>query len=87
MYRILYDSADTQKKNGRCAVFTIILFFLFCGMVYTYWPEGRILLRTLLIPGDPDTTLHAAEVFAAELSCGGSISNAVRNFFDMAFGI
>ena len=87
MYRILYDSADTQNKTGRCAVFIMILFFLFCGMVYTYWPEGRILLRTLLIPGDPDTTLHAAEVFAAELSYGGSFADAVRNFFDMAFGI
>lgn len=83
MYRIMYDSrtsVHSQKSRGRLVFLTAVLFLLFCTAVYSYWPDGRILLQTMLIPGDPETTLQAAEVFAAEVASGYAFSDAVKNF-------
>lgn len=66
-------------------VLTIMLFFLFYRVVSTYWPEGMQLLRILLIPGEPDTTIQAAEVFASELRSGYALTDAVRNFCSTVF--
>ena len=81
MYRIEYGSkSGGQAGRIRPLILTGIFFLLFCVGVNAFWPEGRVLLRTLLIPGDPDTTLQAAEVFAAELGSGYAVVDAVRNF-------
>lgn len=83
MYRIMYGSKDdkhNQKGRGRAVIMTAVIFLIFCTAVCIWWPEGRFLLRTMLIPGDPETTLQAAEVFAAELASGYSFSDTVKNF-------
>lgn len=83
MYRIVYGSERDRSPKTitfRRLILAGILFFMFCVVVCMYFPEGRLLLQMLLIPGDPEKTLHAAEVFAAEMSSGYTISDAVRNF-------
>lgn len=83
MYRIMYDSKSSvhgQKSRGRLVFLTVVLFLVFCTSVCICWPEGRILLQTLLIAGDPETTLQAAEVFAAEVASGYTFLDAVKNF-------
>lgn len=82
-YRILYDreGADKPPKGGyRRFLLTTCCFLLFLWVVCTFWPEGREILRVTLIPGDPDQTLHAAEVFAQELGSGFCVADATRNF-------
>ena len=84
MYRIMYDSKNSihsQKGRGRLAILTVVIFFIFCTAVCICWPDGKILLQTLLIPGDPETTLQAAEAFAAEVASGYTFSDAVNNFY------
>ena len=83
MYRIMYDSKDNkynQKGRRRTVILTAVIFLIFCTSVCIWWPEGRFLLRTMLIPGDPETTLQAAEVFAAEIASGYAFSDAVKKF-------
>ena len=45
-----------------------------------FWPEGRAVLRDVLVPGDPDVTLHGLETLARELREGESFSDAVTAF-------
>ena len=88
MYRIMYDSKDdkhNRKGRVRTVILTAVIFLIFCTAVCSYWPDGRFLLRTLLIPGDPETTLQAAEVFAAEVASGYAFSDAVKNFCSIVF--
>lgn len=49
-------------------------------MVSLFWPEGREVLRLLLIPGDPEVTMEAAQTFASELDCGVDILSAASDF-------
>ena len=79
-YHIEYFHSDDQKQPSigiRRFVLTSILFLFFCVLVSTLWPEGALLLKQAVFP---DETLHAVDVFAQELSCGYSITDAVRNF-------
>ena len=83
-YRIEYE--DTQNHNCNSNVLPRILLtgmFLFCFLlgVNLFWPEGREVLRLLLIPGSPDTTLEAAETFVSELHCGSRLKSAATDFF------
>ena len=83
MYRVIYEPTRKERYDKRWArrvVLTGTVFALFCIVVYFCFPEGRKLLQLLLIPGDPDATLQAAEVFSAELGSGYAITDAVRNF-------
>ena len=82
-YRISYDAEKQSKKTlspFRCLVLTACFFACFLWLVSSFWPEGQELLRQLLIPGDPDITLEAAEVIAQELGSGFSMTDAARNF-------
>ena len=84
-YRMEYEPAQKKKRQGtgsRRAVLTVLLFILFLQMVHAFWPDGQNMLRILLIPGDPETTLQAAEVFAQEMECGYSLADAARNFYN-----
>ena len=79
----MYDSKSgkkRQKGRGRCVILTGVFFLIFCMAVCIYWPDGKTLLQTLVIPGDPETTLQAAEVFAAEVASGYAFTDAVKNF-------
>lgn len=82
-YCILYDDKNQPKKTlsaFRRLVLTVCFFACFLWLVSSFWPEGQELLRRLLIPGDPDGTLHAAEVFAQEIGSSFPLSDAARNF-------
>lgn len=84
-YRIIYESEkDQMERSSNCRRFllTVCFFLCFVWSAAKFWPEGRELLRILLIPGDPDMTLEAIEVFAQELGCGYPIKDAVQNFFN-----
>ena len=89
MYRIIYGSgtgAHEKNSGGRRILLTGLLFLFFCMAVYKFWPEGRMLLQTLLLPGTPETTLQAAEVFAAEMGSGYALQDAVRTFCAAVLG-
>ena len=80
-YHIEYFNSDDQKQPSigiRRFLLTSILFLLFCVLVSTLWPEGVILLKQTIFP---DETLQAVVVFAQELNCGFSITDAVGNLF------
>ena len=82
-YRIDYGSeADLHKKAGWMSgiLLTGVLFSVFLILVSLLWPEGREVLQLMLIPGDPDVTVKAAQTFAAELDCGTNLISAASDF-------
>lgn len=81
-YHICYDEEPRTGGTGRKRRWILTLFFLFCffWVVSACWPEGREILKFLMIPGDPDQTLQAAEVFAQEIGSGFALGDAARNF-------
>lgn len=83
VYRIEYDRKNEDRQPGRGYrrfLLAVCCFLLFLWLVFAFYPQGREVLRILLIPGDPDVTLHAAEVFAQELGNGFSVADAAKNF-------
>lgn len=83
-YRIEYE--ESQCHNHTFHAFPRILmtglcFVCFLAAVNFFWPEGREVLRLLLIPGSPDATLEAAETFVSELQCGSRLKSAATDFF------
>ena len=82
-YSIVYGEKRKQnnpKSNVRKFLMTAGMFLFFLWSVSCFWPEGKEMLKLLLIPGDPETTIQAAEVFAQELSSGFSWTDASKNF-------
>ena len=81
-YRIEYDSDRNiePRGNSRRVFLTASFFACFLWAVCTLWPEGKKLLKILLVPGTPEVTIHAAEVFAQELKNGFSLADAAGNF-------
>ena len=83
-YRMDYAPILPRKKGAshiRRCILTGVCFVCFCIGVCRFWPEGRQLLQLLLIPGDPTSTLEAAETFARELGCGQPLSAAAEHFY------
>lgn len=77
-----YSSASGPGPSVLPRVFlTCVFFAVFLVLVSLYWPDGREVLRLLLIPGNPDATIAAAETFASELHCGNSLKGAAMDFF------
>jgi len=84
-YRIDYqqDSSNTDTHNHLyrrrwMTVGCLILFLLLTGC---FWPEGRAVLRRLLIPGNPDVTLEAAEVFARQMLDHVPLRDAIKTLW------
>ncbi len=80
-YRIDYgESPYTSDKS--CfflrSLMTCLFFLLFLVLVSAFWPEGREVLRLMLIP---DATLEAAETFVSELHCGSNLGSSMSDFF------
>ena len=80
-YRIDYSTGSKghAKNYSRKICLCCIFFAIFIIMVCLFWPEGKQILQVFLIPGEPDVTLNAAEVFAQDLSCGVDIREAAKN--------
>lgn len=82
-YHIIYECEQRKQGKGsgfRRLILTGCFFLCFLCLVASCWPDGYDLLKQLLIPGDPDITLEAAEVFAQEVGSGFSFRDAARNF-------
>ncbi len=83
-YRVEYGTVKKvrglEKRVSRlpalCGAWLLVFFFL----VTALWPEGRDLLRSALIPGDPAVTAAAFEDMTWELRQGEEISGALRTF-------
>lgn len=82
-YSIVYGMTENPQNSSsklRRFALTAGMFLLFLWCVSSFWPEGSELLKVLLVPGDSETTIQAAEVFAQELSSGFSLADASKNF-------
>lgn len=82
-YHIIYDGKGKEcaaDRRMRRLAMTGGFFLCFLWLVCIFWQEGREILKILLIPGDPEHTIQAAEVFAQELGSGFSLGDAARNF-------
>ena len=67
-YRVVYHNEKLERAreySGRRLYLTVFFLCCFYWMVSFLWPEGKELLKILLIPGNPEATMEAAEVFAA----------------------
>jgi len=84
-YRIVYGK-EYHKSSRRnrpaylCTIMTVGFLCLFLLLVTLFWPEGNAVLRTIFVPGNPDTTLESAETFAQDILGGMSFRNAVTAF-------
>ena len=82
-YRIDYsaDAASPEKAAFMPRILMTCMFFsVFLVLVSLFWPEGREVLQLLLIPGESNVTMAAAETFASELYCGNSLKGAAVDF-------
>lgn len=82
-YRIVYEPEESRPpsfRGIRRGIMTVCLFLSFLTAVNRFWPEGKEILRTVLIPGDPERTLEAAHVFALEIQNGFPLKDAAANF-------
>lgn len=83
-YRIEYQPVkkvrNAEKRISRIPALTALFLLLFFLLVSSFWPRGRELMRELIIPGDPDVTVAALEVFAQELHGGEELSSAFESF-------
>lgn len=82
-YEILYRSKKTKNGISRGwskSAFVVCFFVLFLRLVRLLWPEGDIMLRSLLYPGDPAVTASALQMLTEELSSGAGVYDAIRHF-------
>lgn len=83
-YRVEYQPVkkvrNVETRTSGIPALTALFLMLFFFLVCSCWPEGTALLRQILIPGDPDTTVMALEVFAQDLQAGEPLSEAFTNF-------
>lgn len=83
-YRVDYQPVkkvrNAEKRKSRVPALTALFLMLFFFLVFSFWPQGGELLRELLIPGDPDTTVMALEAFAQDLHDGETPAIAFETF-------
>ena len=84
-YRIDYDSVFTNpRRSNSCRIRRFIIstlcFILFMTLSKLYWPRGWNLFMRLLIPGEPQITLGAAECFLEEIQEGAGFCDAALDF-------
>ena len=83
-YRVDYSPVrkvrNAEKRTLRLPALTMLFFLLFVFLVLSFWPRGSVLLREILIPGDPDITVQALEAFARNLRSGEELSGALEVF-------
>ena len=88
-YHMIYEP-ESRAEGGNSMIFRTLMtasfFVCFLWTVSQFWPEGRELLQLLLIPGDPDVTLEAAEVFAQDLGSGEHLAEAWYRFVSVVTG-
>lgn len=84
-YSIDYSTSGAEKVEipperrflwGWTALFSALLLVL----LWNFWPEGREVIRNLLIPGDPEVTSQAAAGLIADLQNGSAPRDALTAF-------
>ena len=82
-YHMIYEP-ESRAEGGNSVIFRTLMtasfFVCFLWAVNQFWPEGRELLKLLLLPGDPDAALEAAAAFAQDLGSGEHLTAAWRRF-------
>lgn len=68
-----------QQRSCRTAL-TGLFFLLFLLFTHLFWPDGRELLQSILIPGDAAVTVAAMESFSHDLRTGLSLSECFTGF-------
>lgn len=61
-------------------------FLVFVLLVRTLWPQGRELLRTILLPGDPTITQQAFSVLISDIRQGSDLGQALTVFCEEIIG-
>lgn len=81
-YQIQYHlpHSPAPASAGRPWLLTLLCFGAFLCLVKICWPEGQALLRRLVLPGDPEQTLTAAENMLQALSWGEPFYYAAKTF-------
>lgn len=81
-YRIDYQAtkkvrgAEKLRSPGAALVCILLILLILCGIP----PQGREVLRSLLIPGDAAVTVAALETLAGELRSGTEVQTALDGF-------
>lgn len=83
-YRITYgqpfEGKQYSQPKGRRRAMTALALAVFLLLTHFFWPEGRAMLRQLLIPGDPDVTAGAFDTLVRQVRAGEAVSDALRAF-------
>lgn len=88
-YRIEYsDMVNIHTKHDLLTTIfmTLLFFLLFILAVSLFWPEGREVLRLMVIPGAMEETQEAVETFVSELDCGFHFTSAAADFLKSLTG-
>ena len=84
-YRIEYDSQGGKYEVYRTYPFRFPLLLacalvLFLLLTFQFWPEGREVLRSAMIPGEDAATVQALQNMTQDLKAGASMSDALEAF-------
>lgn len=79
-YRVEYGQASGKRKEKwdgkRVLILTGIFLLLFAWGIRLYWPEGSVLLRQILLPGEK----AMVSAFMEDLKAGQPFSEAAAAF-------
>lgn len=82
-YRIVYGPMPDppgKETNSWCRVLTAVFLLLFVLGVRMVWPDGRELLRNLLLPGEPGVTEVALVDLVEDLRSGTAVGESFTAF-------
>lgn len=83
-YRIDYEGGKmhmVQRKERSYAPYLICASFLvFLLLVHFFWPEGAVVLKTVLIPSLCRTEKEAVAVFLEDMQQGCTVTESLQAF-------
>ena len=84
-YRIEYGTAvpvkfQPERRKRYVRVITAVFLLVFVLYAAKIWPEGRLVLQRVFLPGEPTVTQQAFADMISELSDGISLENALVTF-------
>ena len=82
-YKIVYGEdikISPSSRGNRIRVLTAPFLMAFCLLTGALWPEGRELLRDVLLPGVPTATESAFHNLVNDLRVGEPLDDAVTAF-------
>lgn len=83
-YRIEYQPVKklrgVEKRKSIAAALTAVCFLLFVLLTYCFWPDGIMVLRDCLLPGNAEVTASALENLTRDLKAGEPLGTSVAAF-------